>query len=90
MKANFINRTHIEGRLYQHTLELKTSGPNSANPGTEYISGNIEIATDDNFFIFPTTLMILYSKIGCKITTFFAHTQVFLSISGNMIDKSIN
>lgn len=48
MKANFINRTHIEGRLYQHTLELKTSGPNSANPGTEYISGNIEIATDDN------------------------------------------
>ena len=47
MKANFINKSHIEGRLYQHSLELKVTGPNSANPGTEFISGNIEIATDD-------------------------------------------
>ena len=47
MKANFINKSHIEGRLYQHSLELKVTGPNSTNPGTEFISGNIEIATDD-------------------------------------------
>ena len=42
-----INATHIEGVLYQHDLELKTSGENSKNPGTEFIAGNIEIATDD-------------------------------------------
>ena len=46
MKNKMINATHIEGLLYQHTLEKKVSGPNSANPGTEFISGNIEIATD--------------------------------------------
>ena len=47
MKSKMINTTHIEGLLYQHTLESKVSGPNSAKPGTEFISGNIEIATDN-------------------------------------------
>lgn len=42
-----INQTHIEGRIYQHDLALKVSGDNSKNPGTEYITGNVEIATDD-------------------------------------------
>lgn len=41
------NKTKIDGRLYQHTLELKESGPNSKNPGTQFITGNVEIATDD-------------------------------------------
>lgn len=47
-KKNFINRTKIEGYLYQHSLELKVSSPKSKNPGTEYITGSIEIATDEN------------------------------------------
>lgn len=47
MKAKMINTTTIEGILYQHDLALKTSGENSKNPGTEYISGTIEIMTDD-------------------------------------------
>lgn len=42
-----INFTTIEGILYQHNLELKVSGENSKNPGTEYITGTIEIATDN-------------------------------------------
>lgn len=44
---SMINRTHIEGSLYQHDLELKVTGENSKNPGTEFISGNVEIATDN-------------------------------------------
>ena len=40
------NKTRVEGYLYQHTLELKESGPNSKNPGTQFISGNVDIATD--------------------------------------------
>lgn len=46
MKA-MLNRTHIEGYLYEHTLEKKVTGPNSKNPGTEFISGTISIATDE-------------------------------------------
>ena len=41
------NQTHIEGYLYSHTLELKVSKNNSKNPGTEYISGTVDIATDN-------------------------------------------
>lgn len=48
MKKSFINKTHIEGFLYQHSLESKVTGANSKNPGTTYITGTIEIATDDN------------------------------------------
>jgi len=48
MKKNMINATHLEGYLYEHNLELKTTGPNSKNPGTEFISGTIGIATDDS------------------------------------------
>lgn len=47
MAKKMINQTHIEGALYQHDLTLKVTGENSKNPGTEFISGNIEIATDD-------------------------------------------
>ena len=43
-----INSTHLEGRLYQFDLTSKVTGENSKNPGTEYISGTIEIATDDD------------------------------------------
>lgn len=42
-----VNKTYIEGLLYQHSLELKESGPNSKNPGTKYITGSVEIATDN-------------------------------------------
>lgn len=47
MKKNLINTTHIEGILYQHNLEAKVSGQNSKNPGTPFINGTIDIATND-------------------------------------------
>lgn len=46
MKKTLINETHIEGVLYEHSLEKKTTGPNSKHPGTDYIAGSINIATD--------------------------------------------
>ncbi len=47
MKKKMINKTFIQGVLYQHTLEKKVvNNPESANNGVEYITGNIEIATD--------------------------------------------
>lgn len=48
MKKNFYNQTHVEGYLYEHNLEKRETGPNSKAPGTEYISGTIGIATDEN------------------------------------------
>lgn len=41
------NDVTIEGYLYEHKLELKTTGPNSKKPGTSYIGGTISIATDE-------------------------------------------
>lgn len=42
------NNIHIEGRIYQHTLEVKTvQNQQSANYGKQYINGNIEVATDN-------------------------------------------
>ena len=64
MKKSLINNSRIEGLLYQHTLEEKVTGPQSKNPGTKYITGNVEIATDDALtnivtvhfsFVTPTT-----------------------------------
>lgn len=46
MKA-LINKTYIEGYLYEHNLELKVSGPNSKTPGTPFIAGTVSIATDE-------------------------------------------
>ncbi len=46
MKA-MINKVYLEGILYDHNLEIKETGPNSKAPGTTYIRGTINIATDD-------------------------------------------
>lgn len=47
MKETIFNRTRIEGRLYQNKLTQKITGPKSKQPGTPFISGEIEIATDE-------------------------------------------
>ena len=40
-------RIHSYGENGRNMLEVKTSGPNSKNPGTEFISGTINVATDE-------------------------------------------
>lgn len=47
MKKNFENSTHIEGYVFDHKLEKKITGPQSKNPNTEYITGTLNIATDE-------------------------------------------
>ena len=42
-----VNTTFISGLIYESRLEKKVSGPNSKNPGTEFINGFLDIATDD-------------------------------------------
>lgn len=47
MKASWMNTTHIEGVVFDHSLEKKVSGEKSKNPGTAFINGIVNIATDD-------------------------------------------
>lgn len=47
MKSAFMNTVHLEGLLYEHNLTKKVTGQNSKNPGTEFITGTISIATDN-------------------------------------------
>lgn len=42
-----IGRIHSFGENGRNMLEVKVSGPNSKNPGTEFISGTINVATDE-------------------------------------------
>lgn len=44
-----INRERVSGRVYDFSnLAEKETGPSSKNPGTKYIGGSIDIATDDD------------------------------------------
>lgn len=42
-----INSTTIAGYIYENKLEQKITGENSKNPGTSYIAGTLDIATDE-------------------------------------------
>lgn len=74
MAKKMINATYVEGTVYQHSLELKVSGPESKAPGTEFISGVLEVATDDDFVnIVPvhfTYVTATYAKSGKTNDTF--------------------
>lgn len=60
MKTNFINTTHIEGLLYDHTLEIKVTGENSKHPGTQYIRGDISVVTDSKLM---NVVQVYYSYV---------------------------
>ena len=84
MKKRLINGTRIEGVLYQHSLELKVSGPNSKKPGTEFISGAIEVATNNamtNIVPVHFTYVTATTKQGKENATF--------TTLKNIIDKKI-
>lgn len=48
MRTKFINSENVEGFVYDHNLALKVTGANSKQPGTEYIGGTLDVATDDD------------------------------------------
>ena len=87
MKA-VVNKSHIEGYIDGHTLESKGSGPNSKNPGTEFISGNLSVATDEAIlnivtvhfsYVTPTT------KNGGTNSTYTALSNIISGAAGNIM-----
>jgi hypothetical protein len=57
-----INTVELEGRIYEHSLEKKLTGEKSNNPGTEYIRGEIKIATKDSDNIIPVRYTYVTEK----------------------------
>ena len=83
-----VNKSHIEGYIYEHTLESKVSGPNSKNPGTEFISGNLSVATDEAIlnivtvhfsYVTPTT------RNGGTNSTYTALSNIISGVAGNIM-----
>ena len=96
MKAKLINNTHIEGYLYQHKLELKVTGPQSKAPGTQYIKGKVEIATDDaltNIVTVVYSYVTATTKKGDTNNTFVVLSNiingVYGSVMGNGADNAV-
>lgn len=79
MKNSFINETHIEGWVYEHKLEKKVTGPTSKNPGTEFITGTLSIATDNamtNIVPVHYTYVTATTKSGNTNNTFVALSNI--------------
>lgn len=84
MKAKLLNSARIEGILYQHNLELKVSGPNSKKPGTEFISGTIDIATNDK----KTNIVPIHFTYVTAVTASGKENATFETLK-NIINKKI-
>lgn len=77
-----INKTHIEGLLYQHNLELKTTGEKSKNPGTQYITGTVDIATDNAC----TNIVPVHFTYVTAITSTGKTSNTYVTLK-NIVDK---
>ena len=75
-----INSTHIEGRIYAHDLTIKqVQNETSANFGKDFISGNLEIAVDeDGLNVIPVhfTYVTPETKSGAKSPTYSALAKI--------------
>jgi len=85
---SMINKTHVEGLLYQHTLEMKESGPNSKKPGTVFITGNVDIATDNaltNIVTVHYTYVTEQTSKGKANNTFLVLKDIIEGTMGSVI-----
>lgn len=68
-----LNTVTLMGWLYQHNLEMRETGPQSKNPGTKYIRGTVDIATDEEFTNIVTvnyTYVVPLTKAGTANSTY--------------------
>ena len=88
---NMINRTHIEGVIYEHDLQLRVTGENSKNPGTEFIMGTVSIATDDamtNIVPVHFTYVTATTAKGNANATFTTLKQIIDGSLGSVMNNS--
>lgn len=82
-KNRFLNQSHIEGYLYDHKLELRESGPSSKNPGTQFIMGTVDIATDENLTNIVSVHFTYVTATTAKGSTNATFTTLMNIIDGN-------
>lgn len=85
MAKKMINQVHVEGLLYEHKLELREAGPNAKNPGTKFIMGTIDIATDNNI----TNIVSVHFTYVTEKTSKGATNATFTTLK-NIIDGKYN
>lgn len=84
MKKKLINTARVEGYVYESSLELKKSGPNSKNPGTEFIAGELKIATNDAL----TNIISVHFTYVTAVTSG-GKTNATFGVLKNIVDKNI-
>ena len=86
------NESHIEGLLYDHKLEVRESGPNSKNPGTRYITGTVDVATDDklqNIVTVHYTYVTAVTSRGNNNATFGVLTDIIDGRIGTIVGSGV-
>ena len=89
MKNSFINAVNLQGWLYQHDLKLKKTGAQSKNPGTEFITGTIELATDEaklNIVPVHFTYVTATTAKGNPNATFTALKNIIDGVHGSIME----
>ena len=84
MKKQVFNRNHIEGYLYQHKLEKKVTGANAKSPNTTYITGTIDVATDDAM----TNIVSVHFTYQTALTSQGKENRTFKTLAG-ILDGTI-
>lgn len=76
----FINNCHVEGYIFSHNLQARVTGEKSKNPGTPFIQGALNVATDaDGMNVVPvffTYVTEYYSKSGKENATYKVLQQI--------------
>lgn len=84
-----LNKTTLSGRIYEHNLAVKVTGETSKAPGTEYIGGTLDIATDEDCLNVVTvnfTYVTATTKAGSANATFTALKKIIDSGKTVVID----
>lgn len=91
-KKTYTNTVHIEGLLYQHKLEEKVTGEKSKNPGTKYIRGTIEVATDNahlNIVTIRYTYVVPTTSKGKVNKTYTVLKNILDGVYGSIMENGL-
>ena len=80
MKSNWTNNAHVEGYIFSHSLQARVTGEQSKNPGTPFIQGILNVATDDKGMnVVPVSFTYVteyYSRSGKENATYKVLQQI--------------
>ena len=80
MKNNWTNNAHVEGYIFSHSLQARVTGDQSKNPGTPFIQGILNVATDaEGMNVVPVSFTYVtefYSRSGKENATYKVLQQI--------------